>query len=80
MDTIDLSEGFSIHDYRSGLKLLKQTDTDTLVANRQGFDCPVCRSQFTRLLETTARSRSLSTPSGPVCVARVDDKLLIFAH
>ena len=76
-----MTDGFSIHDYRRGLKLLRQDGATTLVENREGYACPACGEPFDRLLVTEQPAHSFSSaPPGPICVLRTDEKLLVFTH
>ena len=50
MEQLDVEGGFSIHEYRSGLKLLEQGRSTTTVENRAEYPCPVCGNPFDRLL------------------------------
>jgi len=76
-----VTDGFSIHDYRHGLKLLRQDGATTLVENREGYACPACGEPFDRLLVTEKPAHSFSTaPPGPLCVLRTEEKLLVFTH
>ncbi|MFB6110335.1 MAG: flagella cluster protein [Halodesulfurarchaeum sp.] len=81
MERLDLTDGFSIHDYRHGLKLLRRDDSTALVENREGYACPACGDPFDRLLVTVEQSHSFSSaPPAPICVVRTDSQLLVFTH
>ncbi|AOW79498.1 hypothetical protein HTSR_0297 [Halodesulfurarchaeum formicicum] len=81
METLDLTDGFSIHDYRHGLKLLRQDGERTLLENRAEYACPACGDPFERLLVTENAVHSFQTPpSGPICLARTGEKLLVLTH
>ncbi len=81
MKSLDVTDGFSIHDYRHGLKLLRQDGATRLVENREGYACPACGEPFDRLLVTDERGHSFkNAPSGPICVLRTDEKLLVLTH
>ena len=81
MARLDLSDGFDVHDHRSALKLLKQTDESMQLANREGVACPACDRPFERLFVTERETVSFdSAPTGPICLARSDEQLLLFTH
>ena len=81
MTTLDVDGGFSVHDYRHGLKLVQQDrDTETY-ENRDGFECPACGDPFDRLLVTEESTLSFdAAPNGPFCLARAPDSLLVLTH
>ena len=80
MPTLDVSGGFDVHDYRHGLKLLKQDRGTTTLENRDGFRCPACDDTFERLFVTEKRTTSFGDPGRPFCLARTDDELLVLTH
>ena len=80
MELLDVANGFDVHDYRHGLKLLREDRETTYLANRNGFGCPACERAFDRLLVTEARSLSVGTPDAPVCLVRTDDAMLVLTH
>ncbi|MFW6383945.1 MAG: DUF7385 family protein [Halodesulfurarchaeum sp.] len=81
MEELDVTDGFSVHDYRRGLKLLEQGRSTMLLANRAPYACPVCGEPFDRLLVTERDAHSVSSaPDGPLCLARTDGQLLILTH
>ena len=81
MTTLDLEGGFSVHDYRHGLKLLQQDGATMTLANREGFGCPACGEPFERLLVAEDRTLSFDrAPTDPFCVARTEDSLLVLTH
>lgn len=81
MTVLDIEDGFSIQDYRHGLKLLTEDGDTTVVANRDGFGCPACEAEFERLLVASRDTVSFSSaPEGPVCVARTPEQLLVLTH
>jgi hypothetical protein len=81
MERLDLSDGFDVHDYRSDLKLLKQGASSMQLENRSELACPACDQPFDRLFVTEEESVSFdSAPSGPICLARTDEQLLVFTH
>ena len=80
MTTLEVSDGFDIHDYRHGLKLLKQDRGTMTLANRDDFRCPACEDVFGRLFVTENRTSSFDDPGRPFCLARTDDALLVLTH
>lgn len=81
MTVLDVDGGFSVHDYRHGLKLLRQDESTMTLANRADFECPACGTVFDRLLVAEAATVSFdSPPDGPVCVVRTADQLLVLTH
>ena len=80
MEQLDVSDGFDVHDYRHGLKLLRQ-DRDTMtLENRNGFRCPACDEPFERLFVSERRTNSFGDPGRPFCLARTDDAVLVLTH
>ena len=80
MERLDVSDGFDVHDYRHGLKLLTQDrDTKTL-ENREGFACPACGEAFDRLFVSEQRTNTFGDPGRPFCLVRTDAKLLVLTH
>jgi hypothetical protein len=80
MEQLDISDGFDVHDYRHGLKLLKQGREQMTLGNRDGFACPACGKQFERLLITEKQTNTFGDPGSPFCIARTDEKLLLLTH
>jgi len=80
MTSLDISDGFDIHDYRHGLKLLKQDRHAMTLANRDGFTCPACGEPFERLFVSEQRTHSFGDPGTSFCLARTDGKLLLLTH
>lgn len=81
MTALDVEDGFSVHDYRHGLKLLQQDAGAMTFANRDGFGCPACGSPFERLLVADDPTLSFDTPpDAPFCIARADSTLLVLTH
>ncbi len=79
--TIELAGGFSIHDYRTKLKLLNDAGTTRTLENREGLLCPACEREFDRLFVTEEQTASFETPAErPFCLARTDEKLLLCTH
>lgn len=81
MTTLSVEGGFSVHDYRYGLKLLREDGETMTLSNREGFKCPACGEAFDRLLVAETESVSVSTPpDGPLCVVGTDEQLLVLTH
>lgn len=81
MERIDISAGFSIHDYRTKLKLLHDDGETRTLENRAELGCPSCGRAFTRLFVTENVTASFDTPpERPFCLARTESKLLLLAH
>ncbi|ESP87447.1 DUF7385 family protein [Candidatus Halobonum tyrrellensis] len=80
-DRLDVSDGFDVHDYRSKLKLLRQTGDSMTLENRAELGCPACDRPFERLLVSEGESLTVdSPPAGRLCVVRTDDRTLLVAH
>lgn len=80
MEKLDISDGFDVHDYRHGLKLLRQDRGTMTLENREGFVCPACGEPFERLFVTERRTNTFGDPGSPFCLARTDDELLLLTH
>jgi len=80
MEQLDVSDGFDVHDYRHGLKLLKQDRGTMTLANRDGFACPACGEAFERLFISERRTNSFGDPGSAFCLARTDEALLVLTH
>jgi hypothetical protein len=80
MEQLDLSDGFDVHEYRHGLKLLQENRETMHLANRDGFACPACGEPFERLFVSEQRTNSFGNPGSPFCLARTDEKLLLLTH
>lgn len=80
METLDVEGTFDVHEYRHGLKLLKEDRETTMLANREGFLCPVCGESFERLFVSERRENSFGDPGSAFCVVRTDDQLLLLTH
>jgi hypothetical protein len=81
MTRIDVSDGFDVHDYRHGLKLLKGGRETTYLENREGFECPACARAFERLFVSQKEEVVFdSAPNGPICLVRAPEKLLVLTH
>ncbi len=80
MEHIDVSDGFDVHEYRHGLKLLREDRETIHLENRAEFACPACGKPFEELLVTEKRTNTFGNPGGPFCLARTDDQMLLFTH
>jgi hypothetical protein len=81
MEQLDVEGGFSIHEYRSGLKLLEQGRSTTTVENRAEYPCPVCGNPFDRLLVAEDGEQFFGEGlPGPVCLRTAGDQLLVLTH
>jgi hypothetical protein len=80
MTAIEVGDHFDYHDYREGLKLLRETRETTHLANRSGFDCPACGRPFEKLLVSEKRTNTFNSPPGPFCLVRTDDQMLVLTH
>ncbi|WEL17480.1 MULTISPECIES: flagella cluster protein [unclassified Halorhabdus] len=80
MEQLDVADGFDVHEYRHGLKLLKDDRETTHLENREGFGCPACGRPFERLLISEKRMHTFSSPPGPFCLVRTDEQLLVLTH
>ncbi|MHB9286561.1 flagella cluster protein [Halobacteriales archaeon Cl-PHB] len=80
METLDVAEGFDVHDYRHGLKLLQEDRGTIHLANRNDFACPACGKPFEKLFVTEKRENTFGDPGSPFCIVRADDQLLLLTH
>ena len=80
MPELDVTGGFDVHEYRHGLKLLREDRETTHLANREGFACPACGEPFERLFVSEKRTNTFGDPGGPFCVVRTDDQVLLLTH
>ncbi|GAB7019431.1 flagella cluster protein [Halostagnicola sp. A-GB9-2] len=81
MGRIDITAGFSIHDYRTKLKLLNDNGDTRVLENREELGCPSCGQPFDRLFVTENATASFdSPPEKPFCLARTEEKLLLLSH
>ena len=80
MEQLDVSGGFDVHEYRHGLKLLREDRETMHLANRDGFACPACGDPFERLFVTEKRTNSFGKPDAPFCLVRTDEELLVLTH
>lgn len=79
--TLRVDDGFDVHDYREGLKVLKQDRETMYLANRAGYECPACGRAFERLFVSTEPTVTFgSAPGAPVCLARTPSQLLVLTH
>jgi hypothetical protein len=80
METLDVTDGFDVHDYRHGLKLLQDDRETRHLENRDGFLCPACDREFERLFVSERRENTFGDPGSPFCVVRTDERLLLLTH
>ena len=80
MDELDVSGGFDVHDYRHGLKLLKEDRETMALANREGFACPACGERFEKLFVSERPTNTFGNPDSPICLVRTDERLLLLTH
>jgi len=81
MEELDISDGFDIHDYRHGLKLLKEDRQTMQLANRDNdFACPACSKPFERLFITEKQTNSFGNPDSSFCLVRTEEKILLLTH
>jgi hypothetical protein len=80
METLDVDGGFDVHEYRHGLKLLRDDRETMLLENREGFACPCCGEPFERLFVSEKRENTFGDPDSRFCVVRTDDQILLLSH
>ncbi len=80
MDQLNVSGGFDVHEYRHGLKLIKEDRETMHLENRDGFACPACGNPFDRLFVSTQRTNTFDNPGSPFCLVRTDEELLLLTH
>ncbi|MFB6132634.1 MAG: flagella cluster protein [Halanaeroarchaeum sp.] len=81
MAELDVSEGFDLHEHREQFKLLRQDDDAVHVENRGDLECPACGSVFDRLFATGRDQVTFNgAPSGPMCLVRTPEQLLVLTH
>lgn len=80
MEQLDVTGGFDVHDYREGLKLLKEERETTHLANREGYACPACGEPFERLFVSERRENTFGNPDSPFCLVRTDEQILLLTH
>jgi len=78
---LEPTDDFSIHQYRSKLKLLADNGDRRVLENRDGLRCPSCGEPFQRLVVIRTQTMRFETPpDGPFCLARAGEKLLVVTH
>jgi hypothetical protein len=80
MTTLDVADGFDVHDYRHGLKLVREDRQTMHLENRDDFACPACGKVFEKLLVSEKRTNTFGNPGSPFCVVRTDDRILLLTH
>lgn len=81
METLDISDGFDVHEYRHGLKLIREDRATMHLENREArFACPACEEPFESLLVSEKRTHSFGNPGTAFCVARTPEQLLLLTH
>jgi len=80
MEALDVEDGFDVHDYRHGLKLLQEDRGTMHLANRDEFACPACGEAFERLFVSERRTNTFGDPGCPFCLVRTDQELLLLTH
>ncbi|WP_335998992.1 DUF7385 family protein [Halorientalis halophila] len=70
-----------VHDYRHGLKLLKETRETSHWANKKPYACPGCDEPFEQLF-VSEKTHNAFTPSSatPFCIRHEEDRILLFRH
>ena len=75
------SPTFDPHAVRHRLKLVRDTGSTELYANRDGVACPVCDRAFDEAFLTTERSHRFDPPDGVTfCLLREDGRVVLFTH
>ena len=81
MEQLDVSDGFDVHEYRHGLKLLREDRETMHLENRAArFACPACDRPFERLFVSQKRTNTFGNPGSPFCLVRTDEELLLLTH
>ncbi|MFC6725772.1 flagella cluster protein [Halobium palmae] len=80
MEQLDADGGFDVHEYRHGLKLLKQDRGTMHLANRKGYACPACGEAFDRLFVSERQHNTFNAPTGAFCLTRTPDEILLLTH
>ena len=80
MDQLDVEDGFDVHEYRHGLKLLQQDRATMHLSNRNDFHCPACGEVFDDLFVSERRENTFGNPDDPICIVRTDDRILLLTH
>ncbi len=82
METLGDDDGpIDVHDYRHGLKLLKETRDTSHWANKKGYACPACGKPFEQLF-VSEKTDNTFTPSSvtPFCIRHEPNRILMFRH
>ncbi|MFC7071622.1 flagella cluster protein [Halovenus rubra] len=80
MEQLDVTEGFDVHEYRHGLKLINEDRQTMHLENRDGFACPACEKPFEDLFVTEKRTNTFGDPASPFCIVRTDQEVLLLTH
>jgi transposase len=81
MEELDVSDGFDMHDYRHGLKLIQENRRTKQLENRANeFACPACGKAFDRLFVTEKRENTFGDPGSPFCIVRAGEQVLLLTH
>jgi len=81
MTSLDVDDGFDVHEYRSSLKLLTQDEGSMTLENREELLCPACDRPFDRLFVSENPTVTFaSAPNGPICLARAGERVLVLTH
>lgn len=81
MQPLDIADGFDVHDYRHGLKLIREDRETMHLENREeNFACPACEKPFEKLFVSEQRTNSFGDPGTAFCIARTPEKLLVLTH
>jgi hypothetical protein len=81
MEKLDVEDGFDVHEYRHGLKLIREDRQTMQLENRQhDFACPACGKPFEKLFISEKRTNTFDNPGVPFCVARTDEEILLLTH
>jgi len=81
MEQLSVADGFDIHDYRHGLKLIQQSRETMQLENREdNFACPACGEPFEKLFVSEKRTNSFGNPGTAFCLARTDETILLLTH
>lgn len=81
METLDVSDGFDMHEYRHGLKLIQENRETKHLENRENnFACPACEQPFEKLFISEKQTNSFSDPGTSFCIARAGEKTLLLTH
>ncbi|WP_135364050.1 DUF7385 family protein [Halosimplex halophilum] len=80
MEPLDVEDGFDVHEYRHGLKLVSQDRATMHLENRNDFACPACGDAFEELFVSEKRENTFGNPGGPFCVVRTGGQVLLLTH